>query len=140
MFDELVADVEEALAGDAEDRAAEVGEVQVRDADDLRIQIADRATAHPDAQRRGGDADAFVEHEFPDRVEGAEVGDDAAIGTSLFAAETRDGEGLLADDAFFRRHDLDAREFLAIDLQQADAGAVILADDFRLELIGRPAS
>src|SRR5271156_2814987 len=36
---------------------------------------------------------------------------------------------------FFRRHALDPGDFAAIDLQQADAGAVILADDLRLELI-----
>ena len=101
----------------------------------MRLEIADRAAAHADAQRGGGDGDAFVEHEFPDRVEGAEVSDDAAIGASLLAAHARDGECLLADDAFFRRHDFDAGEFGAIDLQQADAGAVVLADDFRFELI-----
>ena len=48
---------------------------------------------------------------------------------------TRDGERFLPDDAFFRRDDFDAGELIAIDLQQADAGAVILADDFRFELI-----
>src|SRR5580692_12326023 len=100
---QLVTHGEEALAGYAEDRAAQIGEVQVRDADDLRLEIADRPAAHPDVQRRRGDADAFVEHELPDRVERAEIGDDAAIGASLLAAETRDSERLLPGDAFFRR-------------------------------------
>ena len=135
MIDQLVADGEKALARDAEDRAAQVGEVQVRDANHLRLEIADWSAAHPDVQRRRGDADAFVEHEFPDRVEGAEIRDDPAIGASLLAAETRDGERLLPRDTLVRRDHLDAGQLVAIDLQQADAGAVVLADDFRFELL-----
>ena len=52
------------------------------------------------------------------------------IGASLFAAQTRDHERLLPDDAFFRRHDFHAGDFVAIDFQQPESGGVILATIF----------
>ena len=118
-LDQLVAGLQYAFAGDREDRAPHIGEVQIGDPDQFAARVAYRAARHADVERAGGHAQRAVEHEFPYRIEGAGVGNHAGVGAAFLTAEAGDVEHLLAGGALFGADYLDARVVRSFDFQQA---------------------
>src|SRR5580704_9956820 len=116
MAHQFVAAQDETFAGDRQDCAAQVGEVQVRDAYDLSATVTDRSAIEPDVERRGGHADASLEHELPRRVEWAEIRDVSDVRASLLPAEARHHEDFLAGRAGQRRDRLQKGQTLGVDL------------------------
>src|ERR1700730_16703012 len=133
---QFVASRQEAFARDAEDRAHQVGEVEVGYRYDLALRVADRPSTQPDVRpHRRRYAYASLEHELPRRVEWAKVRDEPRVGESLLAAQARDDENFLAEHTLVRRDNLEMRMPASLDLDQAEAGREVARNDASLHLV-----
>src|SRR6266849_1293250 len=118
---QFVAARQEAFAGYAQDRAHEVGEVEVGYRYDLALRVADWPSTQPDVHGVGRRRHAYasLEHELPRRIERPQVRDEPRVGTFPLAAETRDDENFLAEHALVRRDNLEMRVAAPLDWSRA---------------------